>query len=121
MPEFKDITYKKERKIGLPNYSSLLIGMSITIDWSANANEPIAHGLAWDQLDAELDRQEEIEKARYQIFSSDAATPIQKPTAQEAAPTPPASTPVPASPYQALQKGKSIPHTEHGKVFKPGS
>lgn len=114
--QIKQVTYKKERKIGLPNYSNVTIEMSMIVDWGEDGK--IEHNFAWDQIDAELDTQTEIEKSRFAIFSSDAhrkqpaATDPKWITEADKKPEKPSA-------LQMLKKG--TPEADKGKIFKPGS
>lgn len=53
------ITYSKQLKLGLPNYSNVTIGMNMTVDY--NENESLNHGKMWDIINQELQNQSSLD------------------------------------------------------------
>jgi len=50
--QIKQITYSKQLKLGLPNYSNITIGMSIIVD--ITEGEKSNHNAIWDEINSEL-------------------------------------------------------------------
>jgi hypothetical protein len=57
--QVKQIIYSKQYKLGLPNYSNITVGMTMTVEYAED--EVPNHGGVWDQINQQLHSQTDLD------------------------------------------------------------